>query len=73
MDELAAHLARERGEAASEPSSRDHAARTRYHVHVPRLVDAGVTEYDPQSRVIRYRSDERLERWHERVRSDERD
>jgi len=33
------------------------------HVHVPRLVDAGVAEYDPRSGTVRYWAPPSLEEW----------
>ena len=32
-----------------------------HHVDIPKLVDAGVVEYDPQKGKVRYRSDEMVE------------
>lgn len=35
--------------------------------HLPKLVDAGIIEYDVRSQTIRYRENERLEALHEQV------
>lgn len=44
---------------------------TFYHVHVPKLVEAGVVEYDDRSREVRYRGHHRLETFLGRVDDDE--
>ena len=36
-----------------------------YHVHIPKLVDSGLVEFDNRSKTLRYRPDDRLEKWME--------
>lgn len=40
-----------------------HRVRTRlHHVHLPKLAEAGIVEYDPQSATVRYHRSVRIER-----------
>ncbi|MFC4449415.1 DUF7344 domain-containing protein [Halorussus aquaticus] len=70
-DELADHLASERAEQSGERPDRDRVLSTLHHVHVPKLVDAGVADYDARTGEIRYWGSDRLEEWHDRVRKRE--
>ena len=64
MDDLVEHVANlevDGGEAGN-----DHRARIRIdlgHNHVPRLVGAGLVEYDQRSRTLRYRESPSLTEW----------
>lgn len=42
-----------------------------YHWHLPVLADTGLVDCDPRTGTIRYRPQEPLERWLDRVRTDE--
>lgn len=71
FDEVVDHLVAQRSERIGEQTDRDHVARSLHHVHVPKLAEAGVVEYDTQDRTIRYRPDSRLETWLERIRAED--
>lgn len=71
VDELVEHLVERKAERTGERPGSDHVLTTLHHVHVPKLADSGVVEYDARSQELRYRSDDRLEKWHERIRDDE--
>ena len=38
-----------------------------YHIHLPKLADAGLLDYDPRSREVRYYGDSQLEEWLEQI------
>jgi hypothetical protein len=67
IDELANYLVSQKAERASEHPGRDHLQTTLHHVHVPKLVDSGLIDYDARNQEIRYRGSDRLERWHDRI------
>lgn len=49
---------------ADEEVPEDHRKRLRaelYHIDLPRLADAGILEFDPRSRMVRYRGDDAYE------------
>lgn len=71
FDDVVDHLVAQRSEPFDDGTDRDHVARSLHHVHVPKLVEAGVLEYDAQDRTIRYRPDSRLETWLTRIRADD--
>lgn len=71
VDELVEHLLEKQAERTGERPAYDHVLTTLHHIHVPKLVDAGVVEYDARSQEIRYWSNDRLEKWHRRIRDDE--
>lgn len=41
------------------------------HNHIPRLVDAGLVEYDPEKRTVEYRSGSRADEWLEQAADEE--
>ncbi|WP_128477699.1 DUF7344 domain-containing protein [Halorussus pelagicus] len=66
-DELADHLVERRAERTGERPGRSHVLSTLHHIHIPKMVDAGVVDYDARTQEIRYWGSDRLERWHERI------
>lgn len=71
IDDCVGHLAEREAERTGNRPGRDHLEATLHHVHVPRLADAGVLEYDSRTQEIRYWGNDRLESWLERIRGDE--
>lgn len=67
IDEVVDHLAAERDAADSAAEQRRLALQLR-HVHLPKLAQEGVIEYDPSTGALRYLPDDDLETWLERVR-----
>ncbi len=67
IDQLIEHLAERETEARNERPARDSIEIKLLHVHLPKLAEAGIVEYDERSRQVRYRRNDRLERWLERV------
>ncbi|UPV73121.1 hypothetical protein M0R89_11235 [Halorussus limi] len=66
-DELADHLVERRAARTGERPGRSHVLSTLHHIHLPKLVDAGVVDYDARRQEVRYWGSERLETWHERI------
>lgn len=64
LDDLAEQVRRwERAADGADPEAhRDRVLASLYHVDVPRLADAGLVEFDPRSKTVRYRGDEDQER-----------
>lgn len=56
-----------------EQPNHDDVQATLQHIHVPKLADAGVVEYDIRSQELRYRQNERLEALFEAIRDFETD
>lgn len=71
-DELVEHILQRESERTGEVPNRDHLTSSLYHIHLPKLTDAGILEYDPRSQQLRYYGDERLEEWLERIEREER-
>ncbi|WP_198661980.1 ArsR/SmtB family transcription factor [Halorussus litoreus] len=69
-DELVEHLLAQQADAGDRPG-RGHVTATLHHVHLPKLADAGVVDYDPRSQEVRYWSDDRLEEWYDCICEDE--
>jgi DNA-binding transcriptional ArsR family regulator len=59
LDEMTEAL--QTSESPSVRGERDAIAIECLHVHLPKLADAGVVEYDPRSEIIRYHRNPRLE------------
>jgi hypothetical protein len=67
VEELAGHLVSQTAEKVDERPSSDRVQTMLHHVHVPKLVDVGLVDYDARNEEIRYWGSERLDRWHERI------
>ncbi|WP_135825447.1 DUF7344 domain-containing protein [Halorussus ruber] len=67
VGELADYLVSQKVEKADERPSSDRVQTMLHHIHVPKLVDVGLVDYDARNEEIRYWGSERLERWHERI------
>lgn len=69
FDDLVDHLAR--GDWPSEGAmAREEIAIDLHHRHLPKLAEAEVIEFDPDSEVIRYLGCDRLERWIQQIDSE---
>lgn len=69
FDELIDHLARGDGWAA-DARGREEIAIDLHHRHLPRLAEAEVIEFDPDSGIIRYLGSDLIEGWIERIDSE---
>lgn len=63
LEELVSHLVRLDADRTGTQPGRDHVEATLLHVHLPKLANTGVIEYDAQSEQLRYWPNERVERW----------
>lgn len=61
IDELVEVLA-ERGPRDDESPDRKHLAIQLYHIHLPKLADHGLVEFDPETRTVQYQPDKQTER-----------
>lgn len=71
VDELVDHLVRKRAERTGESPDPERVETALHHVHIPKLADSGVVEFDDRSGEIRYWGEDRLEAWFDRIRSHE--
>lgn len=71
IDELVNRLVRRQTDRTGEFPSPDSIEMRLHHVHLPKLVEVGVVEYDAQGGEIYYWSDDRLEEWLERAQSED--
>lgn len=71
VDDCIAHILRREEAMTGERPGHDHVAARLHHVHIPKLAEAGVIDYDARSQTIRYWGHERLEDWFEHIRAKE--
>lgn len=71
IDECVAHVMKREEDRTGTRPGHDQVATILHHVHVPKLTDAGLLEYDPRSRQLRYGGHDRLETWLDRIQADE--
>lgn len=67
FDECVSHLVRREAERGDERPASDQVEAMLHHVHIPKLIDTGVLEYDARSQEVRYRGHDRLELWLDRI------
>lgn len=67
VEECTNHLIEREAERTGERPAYDQVEVRLHHVHVPKLSDTGVIEYDPRSREFRYWGHARLEAWLDRI------
>lgn len=61
IDECVSYILQAEMEGPGEPPSRDGVEIALHHIHIPKLADAGILEYDARHRTVRYRGHDRLE------------
>ncbi len=69
--DLTDYLVERRAARTGERPARSHVRSTLQHIHVPKLADAGVVDYDARTDEVRYWGSERLETWHDRIERDD--
>lgn len=67
FEDITDHLTKRIRERRGEQPNRGHIKTSIHHVHLPKLADAGVVEYDGRTKDVCYWPNSRLEKWHERV------
>ncbi|GAA0679247.1 ArsR family transcriptional regulator [Natronoarchaeum mannanilyticum] len=73
VDELVSHITQQEASHTGELPSRDSIEMRLHHIHLPKLVEVGLVEYDTRTEQLRYWSDDRLETWLERARDEVQD
>ena len=68
LDELAEHVIEREMSVRNERPSREAVELQLRHIHVPKLAEAGLLEYDGHDQRVRYHGNDRVERWFERIR-----
>lgn len=68
LDQLQAHYRSASNSVTSEPELRVRL----HHSHIPKLTSSGVLDYDSRTGAVRYWSNERVERWLDVIRAEER-
>lgn len=71
LDECVDHLVKQREKRNGNGDEHDQVKTPLCHIHIPKLEDAGVVEYDPRSRQLRYWGEERLESWLARIHAED--
>ncbi|ADB63572.1 hypothetical protein Htur_4803 (plasmid) [Haloterrigena turkmenica DSM 5511] len=61
VTELITHLMDQEAQRTGTRPGRDQLEMTVHHIHLPKLTDAGIVEYDARSQELRYWPDKRLE------------
>lgn len=73
IDELVTRLVQHEADKTGEMPNPDGIETQIHHVHLPKMENVGLIEYDARSEEIRYWPDDRLERWLQRAQTDETD
>lgn len=71
-EELVEHICQREAEQTGEVCDPDNLKSELHHIHLPKLTEEGVLEYDPRSQHLRYDGDKRLERCLEWIKREER-
>lgn len=71
LDGLVEHLIKQETERTGEQLGRDQIEMQLHHIHLPKLTEAGVIEYDTRSQELRYWRHDRLEEFLDYVHSHE--
>lgn len=71
INELVNNLAEQEGARTGERPGHNRVEASLYHIHIPKLADAGVIDYDARSKEVRYWRNDRLETWLDRIRAEE--
>lgn len=70
VDELVTELVKRQADQTGELPSPDSVEAQIHHIHLPKLADVGLVEYDARSEELRYWPDDRLETWLQRAQAD---
>lgn len=71
IEELVSQLVKRKADQTGELPSPDGVEMQIHHIHLPKLVDVGLVEYDARNEELRYRPDDRLETWLQRAHDDQ--
>ena len=67
VEELLDRLVEDEADRTGEIPNRARFKTSLYHIHLPKLADAGILDYDSRSREVRYYGNRKLEEWIERI------
>lgn len=67
VEECVGHLVEQEAERTGKRPGHEQVETALHHSHVPKLVDAGIVDYDARNREIRYWGDDELEAWLDRM------
>lgn len=67
VEELLEYLAEDEADRTGGSPSRARFETSLYHLHLPKLADAGIVDYDPRTQQVRYYGKSQLEEWLERI------
>lgn len=70
-DKCIGYITRQEERRRGERPGHDEIAAALHHIHIPKLSDAGVVEYDGRSQEIRYWGNDRLEKWLQQIQAAE--
>ncbi|WP_415381591.1 ArsR family transcriptional regulator [Halosimplex sp. TS25] len=73
LDECVRHLLQREQTRFGECPGHEQIETALHHIHMPKLEEAGILEYDSRSRQYRYRGHDQLEAWLERIEDGESD
>lgn len=71
LDECVDHLVKQQEKRNGNGDEHDQVKTTLRHVHIPKLEDAGIVEFDPRSQQLRYWGEEHLESWLARIHAED--
>lgn len=71
IDEIVDHIVQSETERLNEVPNRAHYEVALHHIHLPKLTEAGVLEYDSRSQQLRYWGDDLIEKWLDRIQREE--
>ena len=71
LDECVEHIMEREEQRSGERPAHDQVEAALHHIHIPKLTDAGVLDYDPRTQTIRYWGHDRLERWLKQINDDD--
>lgn len=69
LDECVGYLMEREEERIGERPGHDQVETALHHIHMPKLADSGVLEYDARCQQLHYCGEDRLEDWHDHIQS----
>lgn len=63
IDEVVEQIVQAESERIDKLPNRDHLELSLHHIHLPKLTEAGLLDYDSRSQQIRYKGNKQIERW----------
>lgn len=73
LEECVQHILQREEERTGQCPGHEQVETALHHIHLPKLEQTNILEYDSRSQVLRYRGHERLEAWLDRIEAGESD